>query len=99
MSYTTYPNFIGGEWIPARNGKTLLNLNPADHADVVGAFPASGPEDVALAVAAAKKAFATWRLVPAPKRAEILMRTGLVLQQRKEQYARDMTREMGKGNI
>jgi acyl-CoA reductase-like NAD-dependent aldehyde dehydrogenase len=51
---------------------------------------------VALAVAAAKKAFATWRLVPAPKRAEILMRAGQILQQRKEQYARDMTREMGK---
>ena len=79
MSYTTYQNFIGGEWIPARSGKTLLNLNPADHADVVGAFPASDSEDVALAVAAAKKAFATWRLVPAPKRAEILMRAGLVL--------------------
>src|SRR6202034_322095 len=96
MSYTTYQNFIGGEWIPARSGKTLLNLNPADHRDVVGAFPASDSEDVALAVAAAKKAFATWRLVPAPKRAEILMRAGLVLQQRKEQYAREMTREMGK---
>ena len=48
------------------------------------------------AVAAAKKAFATWRLVPAPKRAEILVRAGILLQQRKEQYARDMTREMGK---
>jgi len=51
---------------------------------------------VALAVAAAKKAFASWRLVPAPKRAEILVRAGLLLQERKEQYARDMTREMGK---
>ena len=43
-----------------------------------------------------RQAFATWRLVPAPKRAEILMRAGQLLQQRKEQYARDMTREMGK---
>jgi aldehyde dehydrogenase (NAD+) len=51
---------------------------------------------VVQAVAAAKKAFATWRLVPAPKRAEILLRTGILLQQRKEQYAREMTREMGK---
>jgi aldehyde dehydrogenase (NAD+) len=63
---------------------------------VVGAFPSSHADDVELAVAAAKKAFATWRLVPAPKRAEILVRAGLLLQQRKEQYARDMTREMGK---
>ena len=96
MSDKLYHNLIGGQWLPAASGKTILNLNPADHTDVVGAFPASGAEDVALAVAAAKKAFATWRLVPAPKRAEILMRAGQLLQQRKEQYARDMTREMGK---
>ena len=96
MSNATYQNLIGGEWLPAVIGKTILNLNPADHSDVVGAFPSSHAEDVALAVAAAKKAFATWRLVPAPKRAEVLMRAGLILQERKEQYARDMTREMGK---
>ena len=96
MTCTTYHNLIGGQWLPAVSGKTMLNLNPADHSDMVGAFPSSHAEDVALAVAAAKKAFSTWRLVPAPKRAEILMRTGILLQQRKEKYARDMTREMGK---
>src|SRR5271157_951077 len=79
MSHRTYLNLIGGEWLPARTGKTFLNMNPADHSDVVGEFPASGPEDVNLAVAAAKKAFATWRLVPAPKRAEILYRAGSLL--------------------
>jgi len=96
MEHPVYHNLIGGEWLPATNCKTFLNLNPADHSDVVGEFPASGAGDVALAVAAAKKAFATWRLLPAPKRAEILMRAGQLLQQRKEQYAREMTREMGK---
>jgi len=96
MTYPTYHNLIGGEWIPAASGKTLLNLNPADHTDIVGAFPSSHIEDVNAAVAAAKKAYATWRLVPAPKRAELLVRTGLLLRERKEQYAKDMTREMGK---
>jgi aldehyde dehydrogenase (NAD+) len=96
MSYPTFHNLIGGQWLPAVSGKTMLNLNPADHTDVVGAFPSSHAEDVALAVAAAKKAFASWRLVPAPKRAEILVRAGLLLKERKEQYAREMTREMGK---
>jgi aldehyde dehydrogenase (NAD+) len=96
MSFVTYQNLIGGEWLPAKTGKTFQNLNPADHSDVVGEFPASGAEDVALAVAAAKKAFAIWRLVPAPKRAEILHRAGYLLSIRKEDYARDMTREMGK---
>jgi aldehyde dehydrogenase (NAD+) len=96
MSHPTYHNLIGGQWLPAASGKTILNLNPADHADVVGAFPSSHGEDVALAVDAAKKAFAKWRLIPAPKRAEILVRSGLLLKERKEKYAREMTREMGK---
>ena len=96
MTYSTFHNLIGGEWRAAVSGKTILNVNPADDSDIVGAFPSSQAEDVALAVAAAKKAFSSWRLVPAPKRAEILMRAGLLLQQHKEQYARDMTREMGK---
>jgi alpha-ketoglutaric semialdehyde dehydrogenase len=96
MTYPTFHNLIGGQWIPAVTGKTILNLNPADHSDVIGAFPSSHAEDVAMAVDAAKKAFATWRLVPAPRRAEILLRTGNNLIQNKEKYARDMTREMGK---
>jgi alpha-ketoglutaric semialdehyde dehydrogenase len=96
MTFPTYHNLIGGEWVPAASRKTVLNLNPADHSDIVGAFPSSQAEDVDAAVAAARKAYATWRLVPAPKRAEILTRTGILLQERKENFARDMTREMGK---
>ncbi len=96
MSHPTYNNLIGGEWVPAVGSKTFLNLNPADSTDVIGEFPSSDAEDVARAVAAAKKAFATWRLVPAPKRAEILVRTGNLLVERKEKFAHDMTREMGK---
>jgi alpha-ketoglutaric semialdehyde dehydrogenase len=96
MTYPTYHNFIGGEWVAAETRKTILNLNPADRSDVVGVFPSSDAEDVALAVVAAKKAFASWRLVPAPKRAEILLRAGNILVQNKEKFAHDMTREMGK---
>ena len=96
MSCPTFHNLIDGQWLPAVSGKTILNLNPADHADVVGAFPSSDAGDVNLAVAAAKEAFAMWRLVSAPKRAEILLRAGLLLKNCKEPYAREMTREMGK---
>ena len=96
MTYPIYQNFIGDQWVAAATGKTILNLNPADHSDVIGAFPSSHAEDVDMAVAAARKAFAAWRLVPAPKRAEILVRAGNILFQNKEKNARDMTREMGK---
>ncbi|HEX4319349.1 MAG TPA: aldehyde dehydrogenase family protein [Acidobacteriaceae bacterium] len=96
MSAKIYHNLIGGEWLPSQSGQTFENINPADHSDVVGIFPSSNAEDVALAVAAAKKAFATWRLVPAPKRAEILYRAAQLLIERKEEFAKQMTREMGK---
>jgi alpha-ketoglutaric semialdehyde dehydrogenase len=66
MAHPNIQNLIGGQWLPARSGKTILNLNPADHADIVGEFPASGCGGRGLAVAAAKKAFATWRLFPPP---------------------------------
>ena len=31
MTYPTFHNLIGGEWLPAASGKTILNVNPADH--------------------------------------------------------------------
>ena len=96
MAYKTYGNLIDGKYQPARSGKTFDNRNPADNNDIVGVFAASAAEDVEDAVAAAKKAYLTWRLTPAPKRAEILYRTGELLLKKKEQYAAEMTREMGK---
>src|SRR5438132_1556295 len=92
----TYNNLIDGEWVPSRSGQTFENLNPADTRDVVGIFQRSNKEDVDAAVAAAKRAWESWRLVPAPRRAEIIFRAGEILLERKEQYAKDMTREMGK---
>ena len=91
-----YKNFIDGEWVEASTGQTFEDRNPADTRDVVGIFQRSGKEDVDNAVAAAKQAFAKWRLIPAPRRAEIIYSAAEMLMERKEEYARDMTREMGK---
>jgi aldehyde dehydrogenase (NAD+) len=92
----TYKNYIGGRWVKPMGGATLENRNPADTRDVVGLFPASTAEDVDAAVNAAVEAFPKWKATPAPKRAEILYRLGQILIERKEQFAADMTREMGK---
>jgi aldehyde dehydrogenase (NAD+) len=91
----TFANYVGGRWVPARSGKTFLNLNPAT-GETLGEFPSSGPEDVEEAVAAAARAYRAWRLTPAPKRAEIVYRAGEIIRARKEELARAMTREMGK---
>jgi len=91
-----YKNFINGKWVDAKSGKTFENHNPADTRDVVGTFPKSDQRDVDAAVDAASNAFKKWRLMPAPKRAEILFKVAERLIHYKEQYATDMTREMGK---
>src|SRR6266481_149130 len=96
MSAKAYKNFIDGDWVESRSGQTYENLNPADTRDVVGVFQRSDQRDVEDAVSAAAKAFDRWRLVPAPRRAEIIYRASELLLERKEEYARLMTREMGK---
>ncbi|HZD42147.1 MAG TPA: aldehyde dehydrogenase family protein [Terriglobales bacterium] len=91
-----FKNYIGGKWVVARSGRTFENRNPARPNDLLGLYPLSAAEDVDDAVRAARKAFAAWRQVPAPKRGEMLYRVGEMLRNRKEEIARLMTREMGK---
>jgi acyl-CoA reductase-like NAD-dependent aldehyde dehydrogenase len=91
-----FKNYIDGQWVAARSGGTFENRNPARRNDLIGLYPASAAEDVDDAVRAAKKAFATWRRVPAPKRGEMLYRVGEMLRKQKEEIARLMTQEMGK---
>ena len=91
-----FKNFIDGEWVESQGGQTFENRNPADNREVVGIFQRSDKADVDAAVDAAKRAFQKWRLVPAPRRAEMVFRAAEILIERKEEYARDMTREMGK---
>ena len=96
MAARVYKNLIGGEWLESRSGQTFENQNPANVKDIVGIFQRSNKDDVNEAVAAAAKAFERWRLTPAPRRGEIIYRCAQILQERKEDCARDMTREMGK---
>jgi hypothetical protein len=78
----TYKNFIAGESVDAASGETFESTNPAN-GKTIGAFPKSGPEDVDRAVEAAKAAFETWRLVPAPRRGEIIFRFAQLLTEHK----------------
>ncbi len=91
-----FRNFIGGEWVGARSGKTFENRSPADTTDLIGRFADSDERDVKDAVDAAAEAYRCWRLLPGPQRGEVLYRLGQILRERKEEYARAMTREMGK---
>ena len=91
-----FQNYIDGKWIDAKSGKTFENRNPANWDELVGTFPLSGKEEVDEAVKAARWAFESWRLVPAPKRGDILKKVGDIMTARKDEIAKQMTREMGK---
>ena len=91
-----FQNFINGKWVDAKSGQTFENRNPANWDDIIGVFPKSGKEDVDEAARSARAAFENWRLVPAPKRGDILRRIGDIMVARKEELARQMTQEMGK---
>jgi aldehyde dehydrogenase (NAD+) len=91
-----YFNYIGGQWAPSATGEFFENRNPADIRDLIGLFPKSNEEDVDRAIVAAKAAYERWRMMPAPRRGELLYTLGQLLIEKKEAFARDMTREMGK---
>src|SRR5919109_1726263 len=91
----TFKNYIGGEWVEAASGETFESVNPAN-GETIGVFPRSGAEDVDRGVEAAMAAFEEWRLVPAPKRGEILFRFAQLLQEAKADLADLMSHEMGK---
>ncbi|MEV6162527.1 aldehyde dehydrogenase family protein [Streptomyces sp. NPDC052052] len=58
MDRLTRHMLIGGALVPAADGRTFANVNPATE-EVIGASPDAGPADVERAVAAARHAFDT----------------------------------------
>ena len=93
---SVFNNFVDGRWTASSSGSLFENRNPANQDDLIGVFQESTPADAEEAIQAAERAYASWRLVPAPRRAEMLFRAAQLIADRKEPFARDMTREMGK---
>src|SRR6185436_19979960 len=95
-AHAAHDNYVNGAWVPSASGRTFENRNPANSDDVIGVHQLSNAADADAAIAAAGAAYQEWRLVPAPVRAEMLFRAAQIVAARKEEFARDMTREMGK---
>ncbi|MBI5681767.1 MAG: aldehyde dehydrogenase family protein [Deltaproteobacteria bacterium] len=89
-------NYINGKWQDSLSGKTLESINPANTRDIVGIVPRSNKEDIEQAVKSARDAFKKWRLVPAPKRGEIIFKAAELLLKHKQELGEIVTREMGK---
>ena len=87
--------WIDGRWIPGLTGDAIAVHDPATE-EIIDTVPAGGPADVAAAVAAASRAFDTWRRTPAVTRAELIHEIAARLTARTDELAALLTREGGK---
>ncbi|MDR2222807.1 MAG: aldehyde dehydrogenase family protein [Flavobacteriaceae bacterium] len=77
------------------NGKLIESYSPVN-GQLIGKVKASTAEDYQKVMKTAEEAFKTWRLVPAPKRGEIVRQIGEELRAKKEYLGKLVSYEMGK---
>jgi succinate-semialdehyde dehydrogenase/glutarate-semialdehyde dehydrogenase len=92
-SYPDVPLFIDGKW--RSTARTLDVINPADES-VIGQVAHASRTDLDEAVAAARRAFAAWRITSPEKRGRIMLDAAARIRQQEERIATVMTLEQGK---
>ncbi|HXF37436.1 MAG TPA: aldehyde dehydrogenase family protein [Actinomycetota bacterium] len=82
-----YGLFIGGRFVEPRSGRWFPTIAPATE-EVLAEVAEAGPEDVDLAVRAAREASeGGWRDLPGSERAKYLYRIARALQERSREFA------------
>ena len=84
-----------GEWIENPTGGELVSSSPADQQPIAKVLQAS-PEEYDAVVSRAQDVFLEWRMLPAPKRGEIVRLLGNKFREHKEALGRLISYEMGK---
>lgn len=87
--------YIGGAWVSAASGETMLVKNPAT-GEVLAEVPDAARDDVWRSVDEAATAFPTWAATPAIERGRILHRVYALMTERRDELARLVTEENGK---
>ncbi len=88
-------NCIGGQWVQADSGRTLVVRNPAT-GEPVGEVPAMGAAETRRAIEAAHRAQPAWRAMLAKERSAILRRLFDLMLENTDDLAAIMTAEQGK---
>lgn len=89
-----YPLVIGGKKVTTRTRKK--SINPANTSEVVGEVSYAGKKEADMAMAAALKAFETWKYVPAAERASYLFKAAAEMRRRRLEFDAWMVVEVGK---
>jgi aldehyde dehydrogenase (NAD+) len=85
---------FNGEWLKT-TGSSIESATPID-GSVLGRVHSAGQEGYERVVSAAQAAFAAWRMVPAPKRGEVIRSLGDELRKHKDMLGTLVSMEMGK---
>ncbi|MBI3243076.1 MAG: aldehyde dehydrogenase family protein [Chloroflexi bacterium] len=83
------------DWLTDSNGKELVSLNPATGEPIAKVIQATAASYDAVA-RRATDSFKSWRMVPAPKRGDLVRDLGNALREYKEPLGELVTLEMGK---
>lgn len=94
----TYKNYIDGQWVDGDRG-TFESVNPGNLAELIGHFPMASKDQAEGALEAAWVAFATWKHIPAEKRADYMFRAADVIRRRRMEINAWMAVEVGKNFI
>lgn len=89
------PQLINGEFLPGTGSTTADITNPASQT-VLATLTFASPEQVDAAVAAAKNAFTTWKEVPVPERARLMMRYQALLKEHHDELGELVSQDLGK---
>ncbi|MDT3441160.1 MULTISPECIES: gamma-aminobutyraldehyde dehydrogenase [unclassified Pseudofrankia] len=92
---TVLGNFIGGEHVPAADGRTMPIVDPSTGEQYAEA-PLSGPADVDRAVTAAAGAFESWRDATPSERARALLKIADAIEERADDIVAAESRNTGK---
>ncbi|AJE85210.1 putative aldehyde dehydrogenase [Streptomyces albus] len=82
----SYGLFIDGEFTEAADGKVFKTVSPSSE-EVLSEVSRAGAADVDRAVAAARRAFASWSALPGAERAKYLFRIARIIQERSRELA------------
>ena len=93
LKSTNLGTSTGSNWFA--NGNEITSHTPVN-GSIIGSVTTSSKEDYEKTVATAAEAFKTWRLMPAPKRGEIVRQVGDALRENKEALGKLVSYEMGK---
>lgn len=83
----------GNQWFA--NGDIIESYSPVN-GELIGKVKSTTKEDYEKVIETANKAFKSWRLVPAPKRGEIVRQIGEALRENKDALGKLVSYEMGK---